>query len=907
LRLARGWETMAEMRDTLQTLMGGIESTVGPKLPIDDEVPPPFFGRGQELAVLRRAMAAVRTGGECRAITLIGAQGIGKSRLIDEFSRELRQLDDPIIRTFRASGAIGGSNWAAFVQLLTQRFGIVETNDLDEAKSSVRSQVGAVLEDRKVGDVLYLLGDLFDLEFPKSPLTKAFDESSTETTTLLKRAILKNFIEADAAFGPMCWIVDDLHLCHDQTLRMLRFLVEHLKAPVLFVCAARPELLCRADALPNAPGHTTLHLEPLTGLDSAALIGSVLTPEGMTPMHLVEKARQIAGGNPGRIEEVGRYYRDQGTLPPPPEGLEAATNARLEQLTASERLLLQKAATMGGVFWLGGLIVLDRENRDPPELWSADDEQGVRDLSDALTRLADRDYVMRLPDSTFPGDEEYVFRQRAERDRIAALTSVAEASKWHRLLADWLDSQPETRSHEEYLELLGEQREKSGAKDSAASAYLEAAGQARAHASPKRELGYYERALALFGEESRSRRLWALIRAAEMLDKVDREEEALVRYREAAQLAYRLNRRRLWENAHLSASRLAERLAARAEARRDLEAAEQRIADATALSAEPPIESSPSPEEPEYADNARDTETEELRTEDEREEAIGPVEHDAPSAHDEIPEETRTSSLADAEPAEANVEVPSVRTSDAESSDEISFDSAEENAPRGVEPAELASAHSSEAPTEVASDRGNEAPTEVAPAHVDEIEVAAHVDDVPAEAAPAAIADEVPAEATSPHAVEADNEASDDPPSDSDEPTAEHPIETVEAATTETPAETADAPTAEHPLEVDDGAIAEQPVEADAEAAVGAAAEGPREAVDPTLPKDSTDVTKPGDDPPAAEEAALCPSDAPTGFEPTPVRGIVEQTPSPEPTAVVVVGEGPDEPAAMAARNDTGA
>src|SRR5882762_488520 len=108
------------MRKQLQTLVGGIESTVGPRLPIDDEVPPPFFGRGTELAALRRALVAVRTEGECRAVTIVGAPGIGKSRLIDEFVRELRHLDDPPVRTYRASAPTGGSDWASFTQLFSQ-------------------------------------------------------------------------------------------------------------------------------------------------------------------------------------------------------------------------------------------------------------------------------------------------------------------------------------------------------------------------------------------------------------------------------------------------------------------------------------------------------------------------------------------------------------------------------------------------------------------------------------------------------------------------------------------------------------------------------------------------------------------------------------------------------------------
>jgi hypothetical protein len=167
---------------------------------------------------------------------------------------------------------------------------------------------------------------------------------------------------------------------------------------------------------------------------------------------------------------------------------------------------------------------------------------------------------MRLPDSTFPGDEEYVFRHRLERDRISALTSPADARKWHRLLADWLDSKPEIRTHEQYLEMLAEQREKSGISDWAARAYLEAAGRARAHNVVKRELGYYDKALALLGEHDYGRRLDALLRIGELLEGLDRPEDALDRYREALVLAFRLDRRASWVAARLAATRLLARL-----------------------------------------------------------------------------------------------------------------------------------------------------------------------------------------------------------------------------------------------------------------------------------------------------------------------------------------------------------
>src|SRR5262249_44508226 len=183
-----------------------------------------------------------------------------------------------------------------------------------------------------------------------------------------------------------------------------------------------------------------------------------------------------------------RFYRDKGTLPPPPIGADAAVESRLEQLTQRERVVLQKAAVLGGVFWLGGLIVLDRDGREAPGVWNEGEEPGLAELADCIASLAERDYVLRLSDSTFPGDQEYVFRHRTERERIASWTSAADARRWHRLLADWLDSQPETRSHEEYLDLLADQGYRAGSPESAGAADLEARGEGRAHGTPEAQL-----------------------------------------------------------------------------------------------------------------------------------------------------------------------------------------------------------------------------------------------------------------------------------------------------------------------------------------------------------------------------------------------------------------------------------
>src|SRR5262249_27350637 len=152
--------------------------------------------------------------------------------------------------------------WACFGQLFSQRFELDESLTIEEAKDRVRAHVSDVLNDRKVGDVLYFLGELLDLEFPKSPIIKALDDPSPELD-VLKREVIKSYIEADAAFGPMCFVIDDLHAAREPSLALLRSLVENVRGPILVVAATRTELLAHAELWGPSERHAFVGLEPL--------------------------------------------------------------------------------------------------------------------------------------------------------------------------------------------------------------------------------------------------------------------------------------------------------------------------------------------------------------------------------------------------------------------------------------------------------------------------------------------------------------------------------------------------------------------------------------------------------------------------------------------------------------------
>src|SRR5215470_3545817 len=132
-----------------------------------------LVGRTGELRELDVALRSVRDEGRSRSLTIIGAAGIGKTRLVRDFLSRQRTSEHGAPRVFRGSAREGGGAYDVFARVLRARFGIVEGMDPEAARGKVRDAVAEVLEDRKVGDVCFFLGQILELEFMDSPLIRA--------------------------------------------------------------------------------------------------------------------------------------------------------------------------------------------------------------------------------------------------------------------------------------------------------------------------------------------------------------------------------------------------------------------------------------------------------------------------------------------------------------------------------------------------------------------------------------------------------------------------------------------------------------------------------------------------------------------------------------------------------------
>ena len=214
------------------------------------------MGREADMAELNRAYVMARDHIQTRTVTVLGATGIGKTRLVRDFLVRARDLEGRSPRVFRGSAREGGPAYEVFARILRGRFGIVEGMDEEAAKAQVRTQLAALLDDRKVGDVAYFLGQLLELGFQDSPLVRAVVDDPLPMRSM-RRAVIKNFLETDAGKGtdPLILVFDDLQWAHDDSLELLSYLVENLRGPILLVCAARPEMLTRHDGWKRYGGY----------------------------------------------------------------------------------------------------------------------------------------------------------------------------------------------------------------------------------------------------------------------------------------------------------------------------------------------------------------------------------------------------------------------------------------------------------------------------------------------------------------------------------------------------------------------------------------------------------------------------------------------------------------------------
>ncbi len=527
-----------------------------------EEFEAPLFGRENALEALLSAFRETEELGSFRAVTLVGAPGQGKSALIARARRRMESLARSPVRFVTGRARHQGLSYGVFSRILRDRFGVTEATPEADAQSQVEAEVRRVLGVENVSDVCFFLGQLMGLTFHESPLTVA---ATTEPghSQLMHRGVLRRFLEADSLHQRLCLMVDDVHRADGDSLELLHSLITNLDGRIFMICAAERDLLAsREDWLgPDPSRHRLVELEPLENQTAAEMIRRLMRHcEGGVPEALVQAGVKAAGGNPGRIVQLVRSYFDSGVLEYGqgqrsswrvnleklgtvrlPMSVDEAVALRVSTLTKSERRILEHAAAIGTVFWLGGLIALERMDAEPPELWASSVRKEVEHLEAVLEGLVERDYLLRLEDGVFPEEPEFVFKHNFERDKLVALTSSARARRYHQTIADWLAQKNSARSKEEYMGRLAYHLEQAGSLTRSGFAYIDAGDLARKGFALRNASDCYEKGLNLLGDDDARRRIDALHNYGDVLTLLGKTDEAMAAFKQMLGIAYAMN------------------------------------------------------------------------------------------------------------------------------------------------------------------------------------------------------------------------------------------------------------------------------------------------------------------------------------------------------------------------------
>jgi tetratricopeptide (TPR) repeat protein len=532
----------------------------------------PLVGRRQELAELGQVLERAIQYETPQVITLVGSQGVGKSRLLKHWLASTR--DDYLeVRTFSCASTPAGGAYSLFANLLATRFELPQGADPLEA---FRAQVEDVLEDRRLAEVLHFLGSFIGVTVPDSPFIRALDEAPRQHDQIA-RTVLRRFLEVDAQRSPLLLVLEDLQHADDDSLSLFRELAESLEgAPVVLVGSCRPDIFVREpDFCVLDAEHTRIDLAPLPPEQSEKLLRKLLSRVADLPDALVASAVEMTGGNPFFVEELVRVLLDNGTIKPDktdperwtidaegaedvdlPVSVEEAVHARIASLSPAERDVLEKAASLGSVFWIEALACFSRLQREvakKADLWLADVEQQT--VQEVVQGLIERDFVLRLPDSSIPGASELAFKHNLERELIEKMISPDRMQQYHLFAAQWLETKLQDRS-EAQLEYVGSHYERGGNRRRAAFFFVHAGDKARARYANEQAILYYQRGITLLGLEDALAKIEALHNLGDACAVLGRHGQALEHFSEMLHHAWLLDHRAKGGAAHRRIGRI---------------------------------------------------------------------------------------------------------------------------------------------------------------------------------------------------------------------------------------------------------------------------------------------------------------------------------------------------------------
>ena len=403
-----------------------------------------LVGRAGEMRQFDAALTDCAEHGRGHVIYLRGEAGIGKTRLVDEFSDHavasgVACHTGLVLET--GAGSDRDTVGAIMRGLLDVSAESGEAAAIDRVDAAVKE---GGMEDRQ----RVYLHDLLGLPQP-ADLPGIYDAMDNSARIEGKLAVFVRLLERASQRRPLLLRIEDLHWAHASLLPYLsRIAAATADFPVLLIMTSRIEgdpidAAWRATA--RGVAMTTIDLAPLRDADALEMALAAL-PEAE---ELARECVSRADGNPLFLDQLLRNA-DQGANQVAGQELPASVQsivlARMDSLKADDRRALQAASVLGQRFALDALR------------WMLD---AVEQTFEELIR-----YALLIPD-----ENGLFFAHALVRDGVYASLLTPRRRQWHARAAEWFAS----REPALYAQHLNQAEDPSAPRAYMAAARAEAA------------------------------------------------------------------------------------------------------------------------------------------------------------------------------------------------------------------------------------------------------------------------------------------------------------------------------------------------------------------------------------------------------------------------------------------------
>jgi predicted ATPase/class 3 adenylate cyclase len=465
------------------------------------------IGREFEQRQLQQALFAAHDG-EAQLVSIVAEAGVGKSRLLYEFSNWLELLD---VRTMvfkgRATQEMVNLPYALIRNVLAFRFEIHESDPASIAREKLeRGMIEFLGAD--AAEKVHFIGHLIGFDFAHSPHLQGILSDGRQ---IRDRAFhyMAQFFATITGLSAIVLLLEDIHWADSASLDLIEHILQEQPGlRLLVVGLTRPTLFERRPSWGDGPvQHTRLDLHPLSEQNSRRLVGEILHKAAVIPQALEDLIVSRVGGNPFYIEELIKMLIEDDVIVTGedawhieldrletarvPATLTGVLQARLDGLPAPEREELQHAAVVGRVFWSN---VVERMHNPDTASTKTPDATGQH-----LGMLKGRELIFERPQPTFAGAHEYIFKHAILHDVTYESVLKRLRRAYHAQVAQSLIELSGERASE-YAGRIGEHYERAEMNTQAAEWYARAGRQAQDSYAPEAAISYYQKALSLWNE-----------------------------------------------------------------------------------------------------------------------------------------------------------------------------------------------------------------------------------------------------------------------------------------------------------------------------------------------------------------------------------------------------------------------